>query len=175
MKKINVIIEGCDCTGKTTLARRVSSDLGFIYVKVQNPVDENDGSKMNHELLEMLNYRRGMVLDRGLLGESVYGPIIRGYSISYMRELEIELGSHVVLIVLTADTDTVLERFDDEFITKEQIPRILERFDAEFDASFYQFKLRIDTSLLSEEEVFCAVKQYIEYVTKELESDLYRG
>lgn len=74
-----VILEGPDGGGKTTLARRLVEEHGFIYKHEGPPpagVDLMEYYKTS--LYTAIKDYRNTVFDRHYLGETVYGPIARG-------------------------------------------------------------------------------------------------
>lgn len=74
-----VILEGPDGAGKTTLATHLEQEHGFRYIHTGKPSGE--GSLLVEYCLVLDQARRSgekVVIDRLHVGESVYGPIMRG-------------------------------------------------------------------------------------------------
>lgn len=72
-----IIIEGCDKSGKTTLAREISKRFNYEYQHFGAP-----GPEPGREYAEfLLNLKRPTVCDRFYIGEQVYGPLLRGKSL----------------------------------------------------------------------------------------------
>ncbi|WP_328437567.1 AAA family ATPase [Streptomyces sp. NBC_00444] len=72
-----VAIEGCDGTGKSTLASRLAHEHGFAVVHCPRTPDSVNLPQRYQELLA----RSGrLVLDRCFLSELTYGPLYRGGS-----------------------------------------------------------------------------------------------
>lgn len=69
-----VLLEGPDCAGKTTLARRFE-EIGFDYLHL-GPPTRDDYLREVFTLYDGL--KNNAVLDRSHLGEQVYGPVYRG-------------------------------------------------------------------------------------------------
>lgn len=74
-----IILEGPDGSGKTYLANALSQVYGYRIVKTDRPMPgENLFKTYTDALMEALRDHRPVVFDRHYLGESVYGPIMRG-------------------------------------------------------------------------------------------------
>ena len=94
--KPNIIIEGCDRLGKDTLIGGLMHALGFFQlVHYQKPLelDYYDCDKRAYQeasfeqMFNMLSVG-GMMLNRAHLGEYVYADRYRGYSGSYVFDME---------------------------------------------------------------------------------------
>jgi hypothetical protein len=78
-----IILEGCDGSGKTTLANWLRDELGYHIVKTGPPAPgESTFKSYTAALLEaaeaaVYNGRR-TVFDRLHTGETIYGPLLRG-------------------------------------------------------------------------------------------------
>lgn len=73
-----VVLEGCDCAGKTTLARELEK-CGYTYVHNGPPAPGEYVLKTyTEQLFQSANSL--VVFDRFHLGEVIYGPILRGHS-----------------------------------------------------------------------------------------------
>jgi hypothetical protein len=74
-----VILEGPDGAGKTTLATHLEQEHGFHYIHTGKP--SGNGSLLVEYCLILDEARRSgekIVIDRLHVGESVYGPLMRG-------------------------------------------------------------------------------------------------
>lgn len=150
----NLILEGCDCTGKTSLVTALADRLPGCKTAHMKAPKTKEGAKQEYEhWVGELNKNTGWVLDRGLLGECVYAPLMRGYYPDYMRGLEKELRSRTVLVLVVAEPAVVTKRFDGEFISSAQIPYVLHRFWCEFVDSNYLVKIVADTTYMSADEL----------------------
>lgn len=164
---MNILIEGCDCTGKTTLANLLKTRDNYQLLKSNAPPANLTSTQQYEHLRE--EYRRGIELlntsdnicfDRFLLGEAIYAPLKRGYYPDYIRQFEETISDNTALVLLYADTDTVKSRFDGQFITEDEIPYVLYRFNKEFNLSRIRNKVKIDTGVFNEEEVYRLVKEH---------------
>ena len=72
-----IVLDGCDGTGKTTLAAALANRHGHSIVHATlTPA----GSDLFAKYQAMLARPGPVVLDRSFVSELVYGPIDRGYS-----------------------------------------------------------------------------------------------
>jgi len=72
-----VVLEGCDGTGKTTLAAHFTQSHGFASVHSVRTPDHLDLAGRYRDLLQQPGR---LVLDRCFISELVYGPLRRGRS-----------------------------------------------------------------------------------------------
>jgi thymidylate kinase len=72
-----VILDGCDGTGKTTLAGHLSAQHG--YAAVHSPATP-EGTDLASRYQEIWSLPGRVVLDRCFISELVYGPLRRGRS-----------------------------------------------------------------------------------------------
>lgn len=76
-----VVLEGCDGSGKTVLARRLAAEHGYEIVKTGPPAPGEDPGLSYITALRGALARPGRtVFDRLHLGELIYGPLLRGGS-----------------------------------------------------------------------------------------------
>jgi len=106
-----VVIEGCDGTGKTTLARRLTGEHGFSHVHATRTPDHLD---LTTRYLHILDTDNRLVMDRSFVSELVYGPLQRGRSRLTWAQV-LDLAEAVtqrtgVFIHLTAPADIVHAR-----------------------------------------------------------------
>lgn len=76
-----VVIEGPDNSGKTTLAVRLASMSGAVYLKSQRPSElkELQLAKFNHLLQSAERYNGVAITDRHpAISELIYGKVLRG-------------------------------------------------------------------------------------------------
>lgn len=130
-----IILEGVDCSGKTTLADAITKKLGVRTIRLAS------GPPMRSVLLEYVNrltdsYRPGagidIVADRWHWGELVYGPLLRNRSaideaqLDYIDHTLNKLGA--VLAYLAPPKALVLQRLKergDTLIRPVLIPDIM--------------------------------------------------
>ncbi len=153
MAYYNIILEGCDCVGKTSIFEEFihNSDLVDIGMHVPAPKDYENGKATNLTLLKMANENHGLIFDRFMLGERVYAPMYRGYFPDYIDDYEKQLKDHNILFLIHAEPETVKERFDGKDIKKSDIGKILDLFRNAYERSKYPHKFMIDTTHRSPE------------------------
>jgi hypothetical protein len=74
-----IILEGCDGSGKTTLATRMKDECGYRIVKTNAPRPGDDVFELYTDaILEATEGGDRVAFDRHYLGELIYGPLLRG-------------------------------------------------------------------------------------------------
>lgn len=145
---MNIIIEGCDCVGKTSLiAEFLKLQPNYRVVKCSAPKDKEAAREEYTRIVKEIQLQNNIIFDRALLGEKVYAPVFRGYYPEYMDELE-EQCNNALVVLLTANPKIALQRFDGKFIDADQIPNIMLSFFEEFHESKYPKKMILDSSYL---------------------------
>lgn len=130
-------LTGHDCTGKTTLAERLTNEINAEYTHFSNPKDMEDGKKQYFDFLNNVDSSKNYVCDRFHDGEWVYAPIYRGYTANYMEELESKLRKtdKYMLAYITADLETIIERIKvrgEDFVKEEHYQLVLDNFKNNF-------------------------------------------
>lgn len=128
---MHIIIEGCDKTGKTTLANRLSEMLEMPIKKFSAPT----GDPFPEYMKFLIDTKQPHIIDRFYLGENVYGPLKRGASqLDFRRNRIIEMTCKLLgtfNILADGDVETIAEAFEKEketFVTAEEIPQIVQGF-----------------------------------------------
>ena len=133
---MNIIIEGCDQTRKSSICKKLSEALDFQVIhhgKTSNQVAE-EYDYLNGYFQEIEeNPGKSFIFDRSYVSEIVYGQVIRGFSrISPELQQQIEdrfanLGCLFVLLDKQDDSENSwIER--PEYIKKEQNQQIKEKY-----------------------------------------------
>ena len=144
---MNLIIEGCDCVGKTSIIKEfIKLNPEYKMIHCSNPKTMEDGRIQYIGIVNRLQHEDNLIYDRALLGECVYGPMFRGYYPEYMRDLEKEIPLNTNLILVTCHPDEIKKRFDGEFIIESDIPKIQDNFFKEWVRSNYHNKYIMDTT-----------------------------
>jgi len=148
MKIDRIIIEGCDGTGKTTIANQLARIYHprFRIIHVGPPKGKNNVTKyhdaINH--YNSLTNEKNVIFDRFMIGECIYGPLKRGYYPYWIRKLEEKIRFNTILIILNASEELVKKRYDGDFITEDEIFFVLNGYRNEFTLSTIEHKMLID-------------------------------
>lgn len=162
MKGYNIILEGPDGAGKTTLYDLIIKEkLCLAGTHTGPPKGKREFKKQSKKDIKFLNKTSYWIFDRFLLGECVYAPLVRGYYPKYMRRYEKKIEDHNVLVVLVADYQTLLKRFDGEFLTKSQLKDCLSMYVEEFKRCNYPKKMIINTAQYSPREIVKEIDKFI--------------
>lgn len=102
---MNIVIEGCDGTGKSTIAKHLCEILGLQYWHESQP-------RTFDEYKQMLEYG-GFVFDRFCFGQFVYNtPEQQKMSFEELQTLlkDIFPTTGTILLYVDAHTDTIISR-----------------------------------------------------------------
>lgn len=137
-----IILEGCDKTGKTSMATALSEVLTWPVVKHGPP---KGGYPLDEYYQTLTDHPEPFIADRYHVGESVYGPLYRGgrrLNQLDLRAFEAVLSTRNALLVLMEDdAQAIVERFrklNEAFARADDIPSILSRYRLEFGRSKLQ-------------------------------------
>jgi len=171
---VNVILEGCDCVGKSSIAEELLLTGRFdLSIKYNNPKDKEDGERQYRNAVNIMNTRDRIIFDRALLGECIYAPLKRGYYPEYMRDLEKRLSTNTYLFVITASLENVKKRFDHKFLRENQLGIVLETYKKEFEECNYKRKYMIQTDTRSAFEASNLICDIIDNTDKYKVGELY--
>ena len=102
---MNIVIEGCDGTGKSTIAKHLCERFGLQYWHESQP-------RTFKEYEQMLKYG-GFVFDRFCFGQFVYNaPEERKLTPEELKKLVTEVFAQTgtLLLYVDAKTDTIIKR-----------------------------------------------------------------
>lgn len=102
---MNIVIEGCDGTGKSTLAMHLCERLGLVYCHESMP-------RTYDEYVAMLSYG-GVVFDRFCLGQFIYNrPEERKMTEEELRKLmkEVFPATKTLFIYVDCKTEEIFKR-----------------------------------------------------------------
>jgi thymidylate kinase len=106
-----IVLEGCDGTGKTTLAAALASQHGY---RVIHSGRTPDGSDLAERYRALLATQGKIILDRSFISELVYGPLDHGLSRLTLPDVA-NLARRVaarggILVHLTGHPDAIAAR-----------------------------------------------------------------
>lgn len=102
---MNIVIEGCDGTGKSSIAKHLCERLGLQYWHESQP-------RTFDEYKQMLEYG-GFVFDRFCFGQFVYNtPAQRRLSIEELKTLLADVfpATGTILLYVDAHTESIIKR-----------------------------------------------------------------
>ena len=158
---MKIILEGCDGTGNTTLAKLLADKYGLdiCHCTASDPAD--------YEFYKQTARKDNVVWDRHTIGELIYpfvfdrkpkiGPEDARLVLTYAREA----GAKV--IILTSDIDEIKRRLTIRKTEDQRIMEKLEFIDKEFRhyADIFDIPI-IDTSKMTFDDIFELIENYPE-------------
>ena len=148
------IIEGIDRLGKDTLIKNIINSEGYHEVIHKQKPEALDIYLGDLELYQKNSFKHmfqliatstvPLIFNRGHLGENVYSPLYRGYDGSYVFDLESQVNTDNVKLILLQSSDTSFLTDDgDSFdVSKQDAEQAL--FRIAFEKSNIKNKVRID-------------------------------
>jgi thymidylate kinase len=131
-----VIIEGCDRTGKSTLAKKIAETIGAEVIHCGKPKTDNPFQEYLEQLVQ-LDPLKHHVFDRFYLGEYVYSTLWRGgckITSGQFKLLDmVAAGLHKAIVIhANADINTIIERCKkdgEDLLKPEQIEKCVDLFN----------------------------------------------
>lgn len=154
-----IVIEGSDCTGKTTLIEQLSSQLNFKIIKGSSFEHSQCTNAELFEKFKDMTKERMVVFDRFIYSNEVYAQLYDDFAIlndEQRREIELVVSDRAVVIYLEADIQTLTNRIDvrgDDYVTVDKFQSIKDKYEESLSKIQHVKFIRIDTSNLSKEEV----------------------
>ena len=154
-----IITVGIDCSGKSTLIEKLAEELDYIILRGSS--FELTAGKTNQELFDTfvgLTDVDNVVFDRFTYCNYCYAPLYDDYSVlteEQVRFIERELKGEAIVIHLTADTETIKQRFEtrgEEYVSVDKIDTIKSSYNeilANADLPVYTY----NTSIISTEAI----------------------
>lgn len=160
-----IILEGVDCSGKTTFAQSLSEKTGFEIVKGSSFEISKLGADGMYQFMSDLLKRKDIIIDRLYLSNIIYGE---KYGYPMMTEEQYASLSNMVdlfslVVYLHAPVGVIQYRMlkrGDDMIEIDDIEDILNRYN---EALYGEFRprtvLSIDTSLIDIDKATNMVKE----------------
>jgi thymidylate kinase len=131
-----IMIEGCDRTGKTTLAKMLAEKLGGQVIHTSKPQTDNPYVEYLEKLASLPRHKI-LIFDRFYLGEYVYSILWRGgckISSEQFKKLDhVAANLHkAVVIHACASTETIIERCrreGEELLQEDQVEQCADLFN----------------------------------------------
>ena len=154
-----IITVGIDCSGKSTLIEELAKELNYIILRGSS--FELTAGKSNEELFNTFNNIinvDNVIFDRFTYCNYCYAPLYDDYSVlteEQVRFIERELKGEAIVIHLTADTETIKQRFEtrgEEYVSVDKIDTIKSSYNeilANADLPVYTY----NTSVISTEAI----------------------
>lgn len=133
------ILEGTDCAGKTTLAKRIAEKYNAEYMHFSAPPIE-DGAYLYfaNALTVSLSQGKDVVCDRHCIGEIIYAKI-KGTPSTWKNDeydamLKILAKNGCIIFFVWEYKDILFRRYDERgetFVTKEEMMKVQRMFHKE--------------------------------------------
>ena len=151
-----VALDGCDGTGKTSLANLLAARHGFTVVHSPRTPSQVD---LAGRYRDLISGDGPLVMDRCFISELVYGPIHRGLSRLSLEDAfdlaEAVTAHHGVMVHMTAPAqviqDRLVERDGPPTTPIEEITELIDAYRRVFDAvAAHARVVSIDTAEVAE-------------------------
>ncbi|WP_416515614.1 AAA family ATPase [Bacillus velezensis] len=129
-----IILEGTDCCYKSTVADKLSKELGYPVIKGSSFELAKNGNEMLFEHFNKLADEDNVIIDRYIYSNLVYAKKFKDYSIlteEQQRTIEKKIRDKAKVIYLHADPKVIKQRLlerGDEYINDRDIEPVLELY-----------------------------------------------
>lgn len=126
-----IILEGADCCYKSTVADKLSKELGYPVIKGSSFELAKSGNKKLFEHFNKLADEDNVIIDRYIYSNLVYAKKFKDYSIltkEQQRVIEEKIRDNAKVIYLHADPKVIKQRLlerGDEYINDRDIEPVL--------------------------------------------------
>lgn len=136
-----IIIEGCDCVGKTTFAEMLAEKTGYEIVKGSSfEISELGADGMFNHMMELLD-RKNIIIDRFFYSNLVYGKLYN-YPMMTPDQYDMlveKMDKSAMLVYLHAHEGVIKFRMNkrgDDMIKQDDIQDIVESYKDELAGDF---------------------------------------
>ncbi|MGF9745698.1 AAA family ATPase [Bacillus velezensis] len=129
-----IILEGTDCCYKSTVADKLSKELGYPVLKGSSFELAKSGNEKLFEHFNKLADEDNVIIDRYIYSNLVYARKFKDYSIlteDQQREIEEKIRYKAKVVYLHADPKVIKQRLlerGDEYINDRDIEPVLELY-----------------------------------------------
>ncbi|MEC2354065.1 ATP-binding protein [Bacillus sp. FSL P4-0334] len=141
-----LILEGTDCCYKSTVAEKLSKELGYPVIKGSSFELAKSGNEKLFEHFNKLADEDNVIIDRYIYSNLVYAKKFKDYSIlteEQQRTIEKKIRDKAKVIYLHADPKVIKQRLHergDEYINDRDIEPVLELYrEVMSDAGLYTY------------------------------------
>lgn len=134
-----IILEGTDCCYKSTVADKLSKELGYPVIKGSSFELAKSGNEKLFEHFNKLADEDNVIIDRYIYSNLVYARKFKDYSIlteEQQRAIEEKIRGKAKVIYLHADPKVIKQRLrerGDEYINNRDIEPVLELYNQVID------------------------------------------
>ncbi|AZJ44229.1 AAA family ATPase [Bacillus velezensis] len=162
-----IILEGTDCCYKSTIADKLSKELGYPVLKGSSFELAKSGNEKLFEHFNKLADEDNVIIDRYIYSNLVYARKFKDYSIltkEQQRVIEKKIRDKAKVIYLHADPQVIKHRLrerGDEYINDRDIEPVLELYrEVMSDVGLHTYSW--DTEQWSSEEIAEGIIHLIE-------------
>lgn len=151
-----IILEGVDCSGKTTLAHALAELSGYEVVRGSSfEIAQLGTGEMYGHMMNLLK-RNNIIIDRFFLSNFVYGTLYNKPTMSPDQFMDLAMETEkrgALTVYTTADLEIIAERMDergDDDISLMDIPKIKQNYELAMNTAFASqaMVLRVDSSFI---------------------------
>lgn len=142
------IIEGVDCTGKTTLAKELAKRTGYEIVKGSSFEIAKNGANYMFEYMSRLLDRENIIIDRFFHSNWVYSDVYNydKMTIEQFSALANKVNHRALLVYLYANPDTIIKRMrerGENYVDEKDVEILLQKYQEIFQHSVLGNKMVI--------------------------------
>lgn len=157
-----LIVEGSDCSGKTTLINQLSKLLNFQVTKGSSfELSQCTNEQLFEKFSEMTKLNE-TIFDRFIYSNLCYAPLYKDFAIitdEQRQEIESKIQDRAIVIYLEAELETLTQRLQlrgDDYVTVDRLSSIKEKYE-EVMSETGLTTLRFNTTYQSTDEIVTAI------------------
>jgi thymidylate kinase len=131
-----IIIEGCDCSGKSTLINLLSDKYNLPVIKGSDfNIAKQGVDKMFDYMNSIFDKQEVIILDRSFISNLVYAPLFDANMLTetHVKQLIEKIKAKSLTIHLQGDENTILDRLEkrgDDYIKSDNIQDIIAGYNS---------------------------------------------